>query len=303
MDEIKKFRKVSGKQYSLITAIIYNESQEEVIKYINKRLELVQNVKDSYKRKLANDLVYNFKCHVENEQNSQINKIYLVSCDEINEFELTKKQINILKEYNKPKFFYKTSDKFMIDYIVDLFTDFNFFKVLELNKKNVVEYDINPTKRKLVKKQNVNNQSELLEIINSNIKLVHGTSTFLKNITTDILLFNRRLCDDDVLEEITKLIIIRDHNKLKDLLNNIINPEYENKIIFGGNETKQFTELSMISTLYIHESIYRRFINKYKDYINFPVIEIKKLQSGDISDSLKNDYNCCVGELYYKKNF
>jgi hypothetical protein len=303
MDEIKKFRKVSGKQYSLITAIIYNESQEEVIKYINKRLELVQNVKDSYKRKLANDLVYNFKCHVENEQNRQINKIYLVSCDEINEFELTKKQISILKEYNKPKFFYKTSDKFIIDYIVDLFTDFNFFKVLELNKKNVVEYDINPTKRKLVKKQNVNNQSELLEIINSNIKLVHGTSTFLKNITTDILLFNRRLCDDDVLEEITKLIIIRDHNKLKDLLNNIINPEYENKIIFGGNETKQFTELSMISTLYIHESIYRRFINKYKDYINFPVIEIKKLQSGDISDSLKNDYNCCVGELYYKKNF
>ena len=74
-------------------------------------------MKDSYKRKLANDLVYNFKCHVENEQNSQINKIYLVSCDEINEFELTKKQINILKEYNKPKFFYKTSDKFMIDYM------------------------------------------------------------------------------------------------------------------------------------------------------------------------------------------
>ena len=303
MDEIKKFRKVSGKQYSLITAIIYNESQEDVLKFINKQLELVQNVKDGYKRKLANDLVYNFKCYVENESNRQINKIYLVSCDEINDFELTKKQINILKEYNKPTTYYKTSDKFMIDYIVDLFTDFNFFKVLELNKKSVVEYDINPTKRKLVNKQNVNNQAELLEIINSNIKLVHGTSTFLKNITTDVLLFNRRLCDDDVLEEITKLIIIRDHNKLKDLLDNISNPEYEDKIIFGGNETKQFTELSMISTLYIHESIYRRFINRYKDYINFTVIEIKKLQFGDISDSLKNDYSCCVGELYYKKNF
>ena len=31
----------------------------------------------------------------------------------------------------------------------------------------------------------------------------------------------------------------------------------------------------------------------------FEVIEIKKLEHGDISDRLLNDFNCCVGELYY----
>ena len=92
MEEIKKFWKISGKQYSLITTIIYNESQEDVLKFINKQLDLVQNVKDSYKKKLANDLVYNFRCYIENEPNAKINKIFLVSCDDIVDFKLTKNQ-------------------------------------------------------------------------------------------------------------------------------------------------------------------------------------------------------------------
>ena len=32
---------------------------------------------------------------------------------------------------------------------------------------------------------------------------------------------------------------------------------------------------------------------------NFEVIEIRKLEHGDISDQLLNNYSCCVGELYY----
>ena len=37
----------------------------------------------------------------------------------------------------------------------------------------------------------------------------------------------------------------------------------------------------------------------FSDYINFEIVEIRKLEHGDISDRLLNDYNCCVGELYY----
>jgi RNase P/RNase MRP subunit POP5 len=55
----------------------------------------------------------------------------------------------------------------------------------------------------------------------------------------------------------------------------------------------------MLKTLFIHESVYKKFRRHYSDYINFEVIEIKKLEHGDISDRLLNDFNCCVGELYY----
>ena len=133
--------------------------------------------------------------------------------------------------------------------------------------------------------------------------MLHGNSTFLKNLTCDNLFFNKRLCDDELLEEVKKIIILENHSKIENLLSNITNPEYEDKIIFGGGETKKFTELSMISKLYIHESIYRKFMNVFKEYINFEVYEIKKLNHGDVSDTLKNDYDNCVGELYYKKSF
>ena len=44
-------------------------------------------------------------------------------------------------------------------------------------------------------------------------------------------------------------------------------------------------------------------MNVFKEYINFEVYQIKKLKSGDISNTLSNDYDLCVGELYYKKQF
>lgn len=303
MDEIRKFRKISGKQYSLITLIIHDESIANVINFINKQLEIVNNIKDIFKKKMANDTLYNLKCHIENEQSDQINKIYLVSEKEINKFALTKQQINTLNKYKKNNIFYKVDEKYYIDYIIDIFTDFTFFRVLELDKKNVIEYDVNSTKKLQINKISVNSQIELVDLLNENVDLVHGSSTFLKNLTTDILFFNKKLSNDEVLEEIYKLKIQKSHDQIKYILDNINNPEYENKIIFGTKETKQYTELSMISKLFIHESIYRRFLNKYREYINFTVVEIKNLEYGDISDTLKKEYDCCVGELYYKKNF
>ena len=59
----------------------------------------------------------------------------------------------------------------------------------------------------------------------------------------------------------------------------------------------------MISKLFIHESIYKRYMNFFKEYINFEVYPIKKLKSGDISDNLIDNYDLCIGELYYKKQF
>jgi len=303
MEELKKFRKISGKQNSLITAIFYNKSKEEISNYLGKQLEQIQNIKDTYKRKLTNDLIYNFKCKIESDEETKINKIYLVSPDEINNFSLSKDNISVLKEYNKPEIYYHTDERFNISYILDLFTDFNFFKVFELDKKSLTEFKINSSKKKKLETKSISSQSELLERIDSSVNLLHGNSTFLKNLNSDILFFNKRLREEEVIEEISNIIIKEGHVKLQNLIDNISNPEYDNKIIFGGNETRQFTELSMISTLYIHENIYKKYLNRFKDFINFNVIEIKKLEHGDISDILKKDYDNCIGELYYKKSF
>lgn len=303
MDEIKSYRKVRGKQNSLITLIVYDTSNDDLISYINKQLDLIKNIKDTFKRKMINDILYKLKCDIENLSEGKVNKIYLVSDDEISNFDLTKKNIHTLRDYNKPRIYYNTGERFEIDFILDLFTDFNFYHVLELDKKSGTIIEINSTKKKVLEKKNFSSQNDLLDFLSSKINIIHGNSTFLKNLNCDYLNFNKRLTDDEVLEEIVKIKITENHEKLENLFSNILNPEYEDKIIFGGSETKKYTELSMISKLYIHESIYRRFMNVFKEYINFEVYEIKKLRHGDISDKLKNDYDNCVGELYYKKSF
>ena len=303
MDEIKIFRKVRGKTNSLITLMVYDTSKDELISYVNKQLDLIKNIKDSFKRKLINDILYKLKCDIENLLDKIINKIYFVSENEINNFSLSKNNLKTLREYNKIKIYYKNNDKFDVNYIINLFTDFKFYKVLEIDKKSCSLFEINSTKKKLIEKKKIANQLELEDILDSSINLLHGNSTFLKNLKCNILVFNKYLNDDELLQEIQNIIILDNHSKLKNLLSNITNPEYDDKIIFGSIETKKYTELSMISKLYIHENIYRKFMNVFKEYINFEVYEIKKLNHGDISDILKNNYDNCIGELYFKKSF
>ena len=253
MEELKNFKKIKGKQNSLITMIVYDTTQDDLLQFIEKKLDLVKNIKDAFKKKVANDILFKLKCHVENGVESSINKILLVSEEEVNSFNLTKDYLKVLRDYNKVKIYYETDERYNIGYILDLFNDFNFFTVLELDKKTGSYFEINSTKKKLLESKTINNQLELLELFDNKISILHGNSTLLKSLTTDKTYFNKRLCDDELLEEIDKIVITRNHSKLEFLLSNQTNPEYEDKIIFGQFETKKFTELSMISKLYIKD--------------------------------------------------
>lgn len=297
MEDLLKLRKVRDKQDTVLTIIIYDHGKDEFINFLKKQIENIKKMKDAFKRKLINDRLYDFLCYIESNALDNINHIYLVGPD-IHELELTKKQVIMLKEYNIKSLFYEFDDRYHINYIDKLFNDFNFYKIAELDKKKLIFYDMNSTKIKKLNTETVNNQSELLDNF-GNFDLLHGNSTLLKNISCDKPNFNKRLSPDEVVEEIENIIIKKNQNRLEELINNITNPKYEDKIFFGGNETKKYTEQSLVKILFIHESIYKKFLRHYSDYINFEVVEIKKLEHGDMSDILLRDYSNCVGELYY----
>ena len=297
MEEILKLRKVRDKQDTVLTIIIYDYTKDEFISFLKKQIENVKKIKDTFKKKLINDRLYDFLCFIESNAPERINYIYLVGPN-THDVELSKKQVSMLREYNIKSLFYEFSDRYNINYIDKLFNDFDFYKVAELDKKKIIFFDMNSTKLKKLNSETVNNQSELLDYVGK-FDLVHGNSTLLKSLVCDKPNFNKRLSPEEIVDEIEKIIIRVNQKKLDELLNNITNPKYEDKIFFGGNETKKYTEQSMVKTLFIHESVYKKFNRIYAEYINFEVIEIRKLEYGDISDKLLNDYNCCVGELYY----
>ena len=298
MEDLLKLRNVKGKLDTMFTIIVYKYKKDDFLAYLDKQLDSInKKMKDAYKKKIINDRIYNFKLNVESSAPDMINFIYLVG-DELYKYELTKKELKVLNEYNIKNLYYEFDEKFQIDYIDKLFNDFSFYKIAELDKKNLTFYDMNSTKIKKLNNETINNQNELNENAGK-FDLLHGTSTLLKNFTCEKLFFNKRLNPDEIIIEIEKIIIKKNHKKLEELLDNMTNPKYDDKIFIGGMETKKYTEMSLIKTLFIHESIHRRFLKHFSEFINFKIIEIKKLTGGDISDKLLHDYDKCVGELYY----
>ena len=297
MESLNKYKKVRDTKELLITIIVFDHTKDNLLSFLSHRLELIKNIKDTFKRKKANDRVYNLKNIIENKVNTNINSIFLVD-DDVFELELTKNNIKTLKDYNIKSLYFENDERFHVKYIQDLFNDFNFFKIAEIDKKSLTIYDLNSTKRRKIEERTINNQSELLEI-SCNVDIIHGVSTTLKNFDCKIPCFSKKLQLEELLNEIDKVVTVNSHNKLKELLDNLENPSYDGKIFLGQMETKKYTEMSLIKTLYIHESIYKRFLNHFSEYINFDVVEIKKLENNDISNELLKNYDKCVGELYY----
>ena len=294
MDYLLEFKEIRDKSQSLSTILVWDYEKKELESYIKKRLELIKSIKDTVKRKIINDRLYNFLTHIEKDE-SKLNKIYLVG-ETVECINLTKENINVLKKYNKGNFYYICDDHYKIDYLYNLFTDFTFYKIGELNNKKLIIEEINLSKRLELESKNISNQTELIDYA-KNLDLLHGVSGLLKNLKTDTINFNNKLNHYEILDEIDKIKMLESHKKLQELIDNILNPKYDGKIFFGENECKKYFEMYAIKTLFIHESKYEDFVNDNE--INFEIIKIGKIKNGDVSNTLVDSYDNFIGELYY----
>jgi peptide subunit release factor 1 (eRF1) len=299
MNEILKYKSVRGKPNTLTTIIIRNHTKEEFINYLNSCLNKIQNIKDNFKRQYINDRIFNFKQYLIDNCKNEINNIFLVDNDVYN-YQLTKVNIQMLNEYNIRDLYFKYDDHFHIDYIHDLFNDLDFYKVLELNKKKISIWNINTTKNKLIENLQMNTQSDFDDYLkkNKNIDLIFGTSTFIKKNKSGNVI-NKNLGNNEILDEIEKIIIKKNHNKLSDICSLLQNKNTSNKFIVGRKESRKYTQMGMLKSLFIHENFYDVFSNRQKEFLNYEIIIIKKLEKNDMSYTFLNDYNGFIGELYY----
>ena len=295
MDNLIKFQNIKGKSESLLTVIVWDYKKGELENLVKKKLDLIKKIKDTVKRKIINDRLYNFLTFLEKE-GSILNNIYLVD-DDVESYNLNKKEISTLKKYGIRNLYYENDDHFKIDYIIKLFTDFTFFKVGELNNKKLCIEEINSTKRLTLENKNISNQCELLDI-SKNLDLLHGVSSILKNFSSNLNTFNKKLTRDEILDEINKVIMKENHKKLQNLIDNILNPSYDGKIFIGRKETDKFYDMYAIKTLFVHNDEYEKFF-KSKEDINFEIVKIEELSVGDAGSVLSKSYGNYIGELYY----
>ena len=147
MNNILQYENIVGKANSLITIMVYEYDRLALIKYIDECLDKIKNIKDAFRQRLINDRLYSLKTKLDLHKSSMINSVFLVGKG-IVEYGISNDQIIMLKEYDISNFYFKYDNIFHVGFIHDLFLDFTFYKVYELNKKELREISFNWTKKK-----------------------------------------------------------------------------------------------------------------------------------------------------------
>ncbi len=280
-------------------------------------------------RKISNPIKKNALCNSlfslikrlsdNNEDTDVIKSIFFIyqgsesGCETIMfEHIMTPNEIATLREYNFPIYQYKNSDKFPIEEWNDIFTNFNFVQSIQINQQNMKHMRLNRYKMKEIMNCKITNESSLIEHIdriyreNKNQKIfLYGVSNYLTQRIRDMNEVNCRvenLNREEVWmwkkDEEMKMNLALLEERLRDITD-------ERKIdlfVFGRIkiEIKEHIDNYLLKELFIEErkiKILESIVPQ--ETLNFRIIPIRSLQSGDIAQEFIEKYNGLMGIKYY----
>jgi hypothetical protein len=292
----------------MITCIIYNYNIITFISELYEQLEKIKHIKNPKTRSLSNDRIYSLIQYIDKwDKEIKINHIFLIDKD-VHEHKLRNREIGLLKEFNKNNMCIYFENKFKIDYLIDFFTNFNYYDVFECNRLHVNYINITQTKSKTIKSSSCKNEDDLDTFVSENKNnsnkycVIHGQSTLLKKYQSKWTVFNKKLENKDIIDEIENTKTYENHKKLETVFDYINDERKLHLVIYGKIkvEIKNAIEEYRIKELYCNEerlSIVKKQLPN--EYYNFPIIIIKKLKDGDISDKLLKDFKGAIGISYY----
>ncbi len=302
--ELEPFRDNRGKFESLYTIVINDILASEVVDKLYKKLELVNLIKDKFKKKYLNDRVYSIVEYFKQlHPDDKVSGIYLVG-KELEEIELNKNYKAIMEEWNVDPFIFRNGEYFDIDYLNSLFEDLSYFDIIKINNKKLTHYHLNPTKKKVVYETNNTKEMDLEEYIRKNTGskcLVHGVSSLIKTIvqSKNLLVYVKELSDSMIFDEFEKDKMKEVHACVSECIGHMSNEKMEHRIKIGKDLQKSIAHC-ILKTMYCTSEMLEK-VNKNvpKDLLNFEIVEVRSLETGDVGDVLEKDYGGAIGFTYY----
>lgn len=314
MNELLEFKKYEENKETLITVYFYNIRKEEVIDLINRELNKISVIQNVSKRKKLNDRFYNLRQKVDKmNENVIISSLFLLN-DEIFEYKFSDKDKATIKEYKLRDFYVKKDVIFDIDYILDVFTNFEFNYCCHVTKGHLKFKKINSNKNKILSENKFTNEKNMIEVINCfilenklNEMLVSGQNNLVKCLmgekSSKIYVKDEDMDNSGINSYFYMKKYERNNNLLESRLNELNNPNSNlNLFVFGKlkQEILSAIECYQLKELYIEE----RKLEKLKQFVdsnclNFKIIPIQVLKSGDVADRFINDYNGLMGIKYF----
>ena len=318
MDILKQYISYTDNLGSLITLVIYNKKCSEVIKYLEGHLSSAQKITNPFKKMKINDKYYGLIQNLKElyEEETIINKIYLLH-DKIFQYNLHDSEIKTAITYNFPKIIHYCETTFYVDYVIDLFYNFDFIYNIRCNKSDYQIIALNKNKEKILKTETGGlHEQKIIEGIEfirkeENYKeliIISGNSILLDKlpIQKNILISknNNNLQNSKEIYEIYENQLMKNnHQALEKRLNDIQNSNTNLDLYVFGKlkfEIKDAIESYIIKELYIEDyklEKLKTFVDK--EFFNFKIYVIKSLENGDIASQFIKDYNGIMGIKYF----
>jgi len=313
INQIKNYSSVKGKLNLFITFFFFDTNHEDLLKYLNYKIKIINTIKDSYKRKKALDRIFLIKDNIkEYKENYFSNKgiLYLVN-EELEKIELKSNVLKVARSEFKDNIFYDSGDFFATDYLIDMLTNFEFNNLVLMDKK-VYIYNINTNKTKLIHTIDKPELNSLMSEINSKISgpLILGGNGNLKNnfykenknsFIKDIKITSFKPDKiEHIKEDALKVFQEEAEISILDLLDNYINDshQYTDLLVYNNKRILKFVENCMAKTVIIHKSspIYKEIKEMDLSSIdNFHVLESKN----EKCKSFINNYEGSILEMRY----
>ena len=314
MNELLDFKKYEENKETLITVYFFNIKKDEVVDLINKELNKISVIQNISKKKKLNDRFYNLRQKIDKmNDNVTISSLFLLN-DDIFEYKFSDKDKGTIKEYKLRDFYVKKDVIFDIDYILDVFTNFEFNYCCQVTKGHLKFKKINSNKNKVLNENKFTNDKNMIELINSfllenkiNEMLVSGQSNFVKCLIDErnnkIFVKGEDMDNSEINSYFHMKKYERNNNLLEGKLNELSNPNTNLDLFVFGKLKKEILtaiECYQLKELYIEE----RKLEKLRQFVdgnclNFKIVPIQILKQGDVAEKFIKDYNGLMGVKYY----
>jgi len=290
------------------TILVHSYNNEELLGTINKKLENInKKISNPYQKKFINDRIHSLITHLESnfKKTDEINAIFLIDT-KVNRIDLSKKDKSFCNQWKISKFIFDYDEQFNIDFLVELLSTKMIKTVFKFDKSNYSVIEMDSTKSKSLESHSSLDEESITKMITKhNPVILYGINQILKKLShlenNDLTVTYQNMSNEDVIDIIKTKSIEKNQVIFKEeFLDNIINPSIEDKLVYGKKELGIAIQNYMIKKLFINPKMLKSLKeNADASILNFEIVIVQSIKTGDYGQTLNKDYGGMVGIKYY----
>ena len=308
--ELSNYQNIYVSNDFLVTCLVYHLSKNQFQDKLSEKIGSLRKISDGIKRRKMLSKYQLLETYIKDniDDDHKLNSIFLVN-QSVEAIDLSSKQKSTLIEYQIRECQFWEDHHFQIDYLIDVFTNFELVDSLKVSKNKVVHWRLNQHKKKMIQELSFDRKSgsELLSLIQklSQPCLISGEISKLKFLKSDdpkiIDLITSNCHDSDLVTKYQHYQMGLKHQRLQECLDQMDQDSQVDKIKFGWEPVMETLNNYLLEIVFVHQE----YQQKFKEHVDLSdkkfmtVVYIESITKGDLGDTFLEQYSGIIGKSFY----